>query len=672
MDKEMKKRFRANILRIPALLGFLVLVAYGLLIPWMGFYWDDLPFVWFLRYFGPAEFIEAFRPFRPLLGYIFAFTTTLFGGHPLTWQILALIVRFLLGLEVWFLFRQVWSRRRDVALWAALVFTLYPAYQQQWVAFTHINQELIPFLFLLASFILTAWGARNNRSSMPLMGGALLFQAVGLFSTEYFFGLEILRFLFVFVILGDTTRDRVRRLKKSLGVCAPNFIIWLLNAAWIYAYHRSDAYASYDMNVLSLLSPVNLVNEILNTISLSGFKAWLRTFDLFAALNGSVTQITALAVFFIAAIAAGGVALSDRRQETTPPVEDDRVGWWAIGIGVAGIFAGRLPSWTVGLPLRIEFDYDRFFVSIMLGASLFIVGLADLLLRSGRRKTALLSILIGMCAASQFSTANTYRRDWSNQQELFWQMSWRMPALKEGTAVLAYDLPIQYASDLQLTAPLNWMYAPDFQGRYLPHAMLFLKTRFTVSELRPDQPITLPYRTARFNGNTSNVVVIFKEADGCLRVLDPLYNGVETVIGANPYLLKAIPLSNPDLILTEAPTPKMEELIFGSEPPYNWCQVYEQAEISRQLGDWSEITQLYTKARNAGLTPNLPVEYLPFIEAFAREGDMDTALTLTNNTLKEQKSMCPSLVTVWDRVSQMGNVPEEVRSAIQQACGLQE
>lgn len=668
MDKGIKKRFQTRALHVPALLGFLVFISYGLLIPRMGFYWDDLPFAWFLRYYGPAEFIEAFRPFRPLLGYIFAVTTAIFGGHPLTWQVLALVVRFLLGLEVWFLLRQVWSRRRDAALWTALIFTLYPAYQQQWVAFTHINQELIPLLLLLASFLFTAWGARNNRFSVSLTGGALVLQAMGLFSTEYFFGLEVLRFLFVLVILGETTRDPGSRLKRSLQVCAPNFVVWLLSAAWTYAYHRSGAYASYEMNAFSSLSPVNLVNEILNTISLSGFTAWLEPFNLFAALNGSVTQVVAFAVFLTAAIVTGGVALADRRQATALPVEGDRFGWWAAGIGLVGIFAGRLPSWTVGLPLKIEFDYDRFFISIMLGASLFIVGLADLLLRDGRRKIALISVVVGMCAASQFSTANTYRRDWSNQQELFWQMSWRMPALREGTAVLAYDLPIQYASDLQLTAPLNWMYAPGFQGHRLPHALLFLKTRFTVSELRPNVPITLPYRTARFDGNTSNVIVVFKEAEGCLRVLDPVYNSAETVTGANPYLLRAIPLSNPEMILAEAPSPQMEENIFGSEPPHNWCWVYEKAESSRQSGDWNEIIRLYRKAQTDGLAPNLPVEYLPFIEAFAREGDMDAALALTNLALKEQKTICPALIKVWDRVSQIQDAPEEARSTLQQAC----
>ena len=667
MDKLSKEKLKIlgnTPISAPAMLLFLVFVSYGLLIPWMGFYWDDLPFAWFLRFLGPGEFIEAFRPYRPLLGYIFAGTTTLFGGHPLTWQILGLIVRFLLGLEVWILFRQVWSRHQNAALWAALLFTLYPAYQQQWVAFTHINQELIPFLCLLASFILTTWGVRINRFTPGLIVSSVILQALGLFSTEYFWGLEILRLLFVLAILGETIEDRKVLLKKSFLAWMPNFIVWILSAGWFYAYHGSAAYSSYDIKVFSALTPIDLINEFLNTLSLSGFTAWLGPFNLFAVIDGSLTQVIAMVIFFVTAVIVSFVMYADHQRQRDLPGVGDRFGWWAVIIGIVGIFAGRLPSWAVGLPLQIAFDYDRFFVSIMLGASLFIIGLADLLLRDGRRKIILLSVLIGIYAASQFSTANTFRRDWANQQEFFWQMAWRMPALKSGTAVLTCDLPLKYASDLQLTAPLNWMYAPHFTDRSLPYAMLHLKTRFKSAEIKAGQPINRSYRTVNFNGNTSNVVVIFKEAEGRLRVLDPVYNNAETIPGANPYLINAISLSDPGLILAEAPPPEMDEIIFGNEPPRSWCYFYAKAEINRQMGNWEEVADLYRKVQKAGLHPALPVEYLPFIEAFALTGDPDTALELTDCVIKGQKTMCPALVTLWSRVAQDRDIPMEVETTL--------
>ncbi len=71
------------------------------------------------------------------------------------------------------------------------------------MALTHINQELIPLLFLLASFIITAHILRNENTPKYFTALAIILQALGLFSTEYFFGLEILRFFFILVILAE-------------------------------------------------------------------------------------------------------------------------------------------------------------------------------------------------------------------------------------------------------------------------------------------------------------------------------------------------------------------------------------------------------------------------------------------------------------------------------------
>ncbi|MBI5823278.1 MAG: hypothetical protein HZB18_04570 [Chloroflexi bacterium] len=669
--KEKLNQLLQKPITIPALLLVLVFLAYGLLIPWMGFYWDDWPFAWFLKFFGPAEFIEAFRPFRPLLGPIFTMTTTLFGGHPLVWQILGLIIRFLLGLEAWSLFRKVWPTRQESALWVVLLFTVYPAYGQQWVALTHVNQELIPLLFLLASFIVTAHLLRNRRNTKYLLPLAILLQALGLFSTEYFFGLEILRFFFILAIFAETIADKKELMKKAGLQWLPYLTVWAVNAAWTYSYHQSTAYNSYKINAFSMLSPLALINEFIATLSLSGFTSWLAAFNIFAAVDGSATQIIAFAIFLVTGFIVFFV-MQGRNEEQLATQNSQLAtvswGWWAMTIGLVAIFAGRLPSWAAGLPLKIEFDYDRFFISIMLGASLFIVGLADLTLREGRAKLVFLSILIGISTAHQFTVANTYRRDWANQQDFFWQLAWRIPALEKNTALLTYELPLQYVSDLQLTAPLNWIYAPELSGRTIPYVLYYLKTRFETPALKANESVELQYRTVNFNGSSSNSVVIYKEADGCLRVLDPIYGNAETVPGANIYLINAIALSNPGLIQTDAPELILDKTLFGAEPAHGWCYFYAKAEIARQQNDWEQVVKFYNQSQQNGLSASMPVENLPFIEAFALTGDMDTAIKLTERTARAQKILCPALSTLWERVSRSQGSSAGVDTSLQDVC----
>src|SRR3990170_1540915 len=93
---------------IPFLFALITLLAYGLLLPFTGFYWDDWPFAWIARFLGPAEFFPAFAPFRPFLAPIFFLTTKLIPPVPVYWQVFALVIRFLLGLTAWWLFKCIW------------------------------------------------------------------------------------------------------------------------------------------------------------------------------------------------------------------------------------------------------------------------------------------------------------------------------------------------------------------------------------------------------------------------------------------------------------------------------------------------------------------------------------------------------------------------------------
>ena len=52
----MKKAHRF-IFTIPAGLLFLTVAAYGILSPWMGYYWDDWSFAWLLHFRGPANLL---------------------------------------------------------------------------------------------------------------------------------------------------------------------------------------------------------------------------------------------------------------------------------------------------------------------------------------------------------------------------------------------------------------------------------------------------------------------------------------------------------------------------------------------------------------------------------------------------------------------------------------
>src|SRR5688572_2249316 len=149
-----------SIKSIPVMLLALTIVTYGLLSPWLGFYWDDWNFAWISHFLGAGEFIPAFQPFRPFLGPVFLATTGILGEHPLTWQVFGLLIRFLIVYATWWSLGKVWPKHQRQVLIASLFVLVFPGYGQQAVAFTHVNQELIPLLAYIFSFGTTALALR--------------------------------------------------------------------------------------------------------------------------------------------------------------------------------------------------------------------------------------------------------------------------------------------------------------------------------------------------------------------------------------------------------------------------------------------------------------------------------------------------------------------------------
>ena len=88
----MKRFFPAIALFITAIL------AYGLLIPSLGFYWDDLPMSWIPYELGPDAMTRYFSTNRPIWGLLYQATTRILPHVPVYWQIFALLLRALSGI----------------------------------------------------------------------------------------------------------------------------------------------------------------------------------------------------------------------------------------------------------------------------------------------------------------------------------------------------------------------------------------------------------------------------------------------------------------------------------------------------------------------------------------------------------------------------------------------
>lgn len=632
--------FRSPATRQILLIAVVTVIAYGLLLPLTGFYWDDWPFAWIAKFLGPAEFIPAFMPFRPFLGPIFYFTTSLIPTHPLAWQVFALVIRFLIGVAAWWTFSQIFPNRKTLAFLAALLMLVFPGYSQHWVALTHINQELIPFIFYLLSFGFTFKALRTQRITDTII--ALLLQICGIFPTEYFFGIEGIRFFLLFFFHRGS-------FARSIKTWLPHLLVWILNAAWLFYYYNFGLYQSYAVSAESP-NAIYYFTQALDALWKSGFYIWTQILSLtFSTLPAPASLLTlGLAAFSFIFL----VRILPRFAQDEP--SDKTFAVSLIFTGILGILLGRLPSLAANLPLTLQSSYDRFMISIMPGATLFIVGLVELFFKNHRARIVVFSALVALGIGQQFFNANTFRRDWLQQGNIYQQMAWRMPALETNTLLLTYQMPIDYETDLSFTAPINWMYAPDYVRADLPYMLLYTEKRLggsTLPSLDKGVTIIYPYRTVDFNSTTSNAVVLYMPQNGCLRALDPTWSKLEFYSNFPDALADAIPLSDPSRIIAKpaAPTAPM----FFPEAEKDWCYYLAKAELAIEQGDFETASALGDEVISLGLSPEEPLEWLAFVRAFAMDGQNEKAVNVSSTILDSGKTL-KAVCNAWEKIQVQG------------------
>ncbi len=169
--------FRLKQIKIPVWTEPLIIfavccAAYGLVIPWLGFYWDDWAFLYIRSQLGAEGLTRYFATNRPFIAWIPQLTIPLFGTTAWKWHVFMLVVRAISGISVWWLIRLVWKRKQWVAIWVALLFSIYPGFDQQPIAINYSDFFLL-FTFLILSFIFSIKALHSTKHAWLFVTGRL-------------------------------------------------------------------------------------------------------------------------------------------------------------------------------------------------------------------------------------------------------------------------------------------------------------------------------------------------------------------------------------------------------------------------------------------------------------------------------------------------------------------
>lgn len=662
----MRKRFSQ--FSIPAstfpLLFFIVAgLAYALLSTELGFYWDDWPFAWIARTYGAPGFTRYFSTNRPVWGLFYKASTALLGTEPTIWHIAAAISRALTAMGLWWALGQLLPERRGLVGWVALLYLVYPGMAQQFVAIMHTNYDLVQIVFWLSIGLMGA-ALHKEKNRWRWLLPSLLLAALALFSTEYFFGLELLRPLLIWLVLKG---DRPQRIKATLKAWWPYALLLAIYTYWRVFVFSFQTYAPETLQGIAG-DPISTLGQLLQTVLRDVYKAgllaWLRPLWLVAIdwstktgwLNAAVILLAALGIFVY--ISLYRPAKDDEKNEGMLPL---------VSTALVSLLLAGIPFWVPNLPIRLDYPNDRFTLPFMFGSSLLVTAGIYALVRREAVRHALLAMLAAFAIGYQFQVSNSFRQEWKYQQAMFQQLLWRAPTIEPRTTLVSLELPLTYVSDDSLTAPINWIYAPDNYTQLMAYHLGYLNVRVgrSIPELEPDQPIYDDYLAATFEGSTSQLLAFSYEPPACLRIYHPVYDRNFPLLGAE--LRPAVALSDPDSLISSGSQAELPPQVFRDQPDTEvWCYYFQKADLARQLGDWRQVVELGDKAFKLDDSPNHATERIPFIEGYARMGHWQSALDLSYETYEINKFTSTMLCDLWARVEGDVELGEVGDAAVQE------
>jgi hypothetical protein len=442
------------------------------------------------------------------------------------------------------------------------------------------------------------------------------------------------------------------------------FLFWLPFLAGLGAYgwwrlvYLPSTFTAGDPNNPLLLqsilkTPVSglftLANHILNDLRYLLIDVWANAF-----YNQSLYDLHAKVLWvawFLGILAAllFGLAIKRAGQENGRELEDSI--FQPVLFGMVAFLAGGAPVWLTDRQVSFGTWSDRFSLAPMLGSVVFIVYLIAWICRTRRQLQGFLTILLAFSIAVQVWNANSFRLDQNLQKDIYWQLAWRIPSLKPGTAIIGKGTFTGKSSYYDATYIMNLLF--EQQVKASPDYAYFDVFHLPFDEYDLNVPLTFTTRSGQFSGITPQAIgMYFNLSGGCVRILDEVYADDPNFtkdINSFDSLNRLIAISNPDQFIADSDAVKPDPALFGAEPSHGWCYYFEKADLARQKQDWQAVLRLGEEAVTKGIKPVLGAEYIPFIEAHARMGEWSQAYELSARAWLITPELGPSLCNNWNR-----------------------
>jgi hypothetical protein len=264
-----------------------------------------------------------------------------------------------------------------------------------------------------------------------------------LFTTEYFSGLELMRPIFLWLLIADDNKKTWQLLRQVAIMSLPYLLITAF-FFWCRFIYFPDIFQTTSRlgEITSTMggiqesfinSSLDLFNRAFVDLIYSTLQVWINA--VFNLGGFTFQSIVTWFAFGLGILLAGVFAFfydtgEDEMQYKSSPTS-------VFFVGFIAFILSAIPVWAIGKEISTGGWNDRFALAPMLGAGLMVIGLLLWLVRPARQKFILGFILV-FSVVTQVSVVNIYRHDWSTQLEYYWQLYWRAPAMRSNTAIFSF------------------------------------------------------------------------------------------------------------------------------------------------------------------------------------------------------------------------------------------
>lgn len=645
MKQTLQKLFRNETFVAILLILLSTVFTHGISIPKLGYYHDDWYVLWSGQARGAESMIPLFSTDRPFMGVVYAFVYRLLGDTIVNWHLYALMWRFIGGLAFFWILRLIWPNHKYITTLMTVLFIVYPGFLSQPNANTKQN-HLYGFGTALLSIALMLQAMKTNVRAWKIACSLLsvILTANYLFIYEYMIGFEGTRLILLgytlfqegFKDFRSLVRETSKRVWPYLAVTA-GFLYWRI---FIFEGSRNATDASQlagdyisNFRYMSIRLILETVKDFLDT---SIFAWFVKPYELFSAAPYSNLANAVL----IGGIVIGLVLLysflfkkwwgAEYHEAQTPRLMKD-----FIWMGALVIVCAISPVILSGRQVELGDAYKSYGLHPLAGVVLFISGIMLMLQPNFRR--LILIALIGISVSTQILNADHWGQFWDYQREMWWQLTWRAPDIKDDTLVMTHSSQgFNPEQDYEIWGPLNLIYNPSPANAPAIQAEV-LNSDTAYSILKKDVRNNR-VRDIRLHRDFNNVLLIsISPLSSCLHVIDgslPVYSESETLL-----LQQVGEYSHIDRIIPSGTSPVPPSSIFGSEPSHGWCYYYQKASLARQKGDWDEVGRLYDQIVQLSLETDDKSEMIPFFEGLVNLGRYEDASSLYNSQIKGNAKM---------------------------------